>query len=191
MGNYCIGTCCQQTTDKGFVISGKYSWNAGGNGIFVLKTDSMGIELWTYKNTTGIDGQVNSIRQSKDGGYIAAGSYYTINTDNNFWLIKLKRDPTNIHEENYNLIGYYNLYQNYPNPFNPVTTIKYQVPKSGLITLKIYDILGQEVTTLVNENKVIGFFEVNFDASRLPSGVYIYQLRVNDFIASKKMILLK
>ncbi|MDR3666000.1 MAG: T9SS type A sorting domain-containing protein [Ignavibacteriaceae bacterium] len=85
----------------------------------------------------------------------------------------------------------YDLSQNYPNPFNPSTTIRYQIPKQGLVTLKVYDIIGREVTTLVNENKIEGFYTVKFNASKFPSGVYIYQLRVNDYVSSKKMILLK
>jgi hypothetical protein len=83
------------------------------------------------------------------------------------------------------------LYQNYPNPFNPETTIKYQIPTPGLVTLKVYDILGREVSTLVNENKIEGSYDFTFNATRFPSGVYIYQLRVNDYVSSKKMILLK
>jgi hypothetical protein len=85
----------------------------------------------------------------------------------------------------------YSLSQNYPNPFNPTTTIKYQIPISGFVTLKIYDILGNQVATLVNENKDQGFYNVNFDASKLSSGVYIYQIKSNDYISSKKMMLLK
>jgi hypothetical protein len=85
----------------------------------------------------------------------------------------------------------YELMQNYPNPFNPSTMIKYQLPKSGFVNLKVYDILGREVATLINENKIAGFFEVNFDASKLSDGIYIYQLKANDFVSSKKMILLK
>ena len=81
--------------------------------------------------------------------------------------------------------------QNYPNPFNPSTAINYQLPKAGNVTLKIYDMLGREVATLVNENKTEGYYTFNFDASKFASGVYIYQLRVNDYVSSKKMILLK
>jgi uncharacterized protein (TIGR02145 family) len=83
------------------------------------------------------------------------------------------------------------LFQNYPNPFNPSTTIKYQIPSSGFVNLKVYDILGKDVATLVNENKIGGPYEVSFDASKLTNGIYIYQLMVNDFVSSKKMILLK
>jgi hypothetical protein len=85
----------------------------------------------------------------------------------------------------------FQLSQNFPNPFNPSTTINYQLPKTGFVTLKIYDILGKEVATLVNEQKNKGRYSVNYDASRLASGVYIYQLRVNDYLSSKKMLLLK
>jgi tetratricopeptide (TPR) repeat protein len=85
----------------------------------------------------------------------------------------------------------YGLSQNYPNPFNPSTTIRYQIPKSGIVTLKVYDILGKEVATLVNENKIKGSYEINFIASKFASGVYIYQLRANDYVASKKMIMIK
>ncbi len=93
------------------------------------------------------------------------------------------------------------LYQNYPNPFNPVTKIKFTIPQThnshhggvrgSLITIKVYDILGNKVTTLINEIKEPGTYEVEFDASSLSSGVYFYTLHTGEFISSKKMILLK
>jgi len=85
----------------------------------------------------------------------------------------------------------YELNQNYPNPFNPVTTIIYQIPEKGYVTLKVYDVLGNKVATLVNEEKPAGNYEVEWNALSLPSGIYFYQLRANNFIESKKMILLK
>ena len=85
----------------------------------------------------------------------------------------------------------YALSQNYPNPFNPTTTINYQLPQNGYVTLKVYDILGKEVSTLVNEQKNQGRYSVNFDGSKLASGVYVYQIRVNDYISSKKMLMIK
>lgn len=85
----------------------------------------------------------------------------------------------------------YKLGQNYPNPFNPLTTIEYQLPKSGLVQLKVYDLLGSEVAVLVNEVRSEGSYTINFDASNLPSGVYIYSFGVNDFIQNNKMTLLK
>ena len=85
----------------------------------------------------------------------------------------------------------YALEQNYPNPFNPSTTLKYQIPQNGFVTLKVYDILGKEVASLVNEVKTQGRYEATFNASDLASGVYLYRLNVNDYIDVKKMILLK
>jgi photosystem II stability/assembly factor-like uncharacterized protein len=85
----------------------------------------------------------------------------------------------------------YNLSQNYPNPFNPVTTINYQLPTAGIVTLKVYDILGREVATLVNEFKQAGFYKAAFNGSSLASGVYIYELRVNEFRTVKKLTVLK
>jgi hypothetical protein len=89
------------------------------------------------------------------------------------------------------LVKEYDLEQNFPNPFNPATTIRYQIPQNGIVTLKIYDILGSEIATLVNEEKVAGRYEVNLNASSLASGVYVYKIQSGSFISSKKMILLK
>lgn len=83
------------------------------------------------------------------------------------------------------------LYDNYPNPFNPSTTIKYSLKDDGKVSLKIFNSLGEEVRTLVNEIKPAGNYEVEFNASNLPSGVYIYSIQSGDFVSSKKMILLK
>jgi hypothetical protein len=89
------------------------------------------------------------------------------------------------------VITSYDLMQNYPNPFNPTTTITYQLPKNGMVTLKIYDAIGTEVTTLVDEFKSSGRYNVTFNASGLASGVYFCRLQVNDFTSSKKLILMK
>ena len=85
----------------------------------------------------------------------------------------------------------FELSQNYPNPFNPNTSIKYQIAISSPVSLKIYDVLGNEVATLVNEVKPAGSYEVNFDASSLSSGTYFYKLHAGNVVKTKKMILLK
>jgi hypothetical protein len=85
----------------------------------------------------------------------------------------------------------FSLEQNFPNPFNPSTKISWQLPVRGQVSLKVYDILGNEVATLVNEEKSAGIYEVNFNAVNLPSGVYFYRIKAGDFIQTKKMILLK
>jgi photosystem II stability/assembly factor-like uncharacterized protein len=85
----------------------------------------------------------------------------------------------------------YELDQNYPNPFNPATLINYQIPENGFVTLKVFNTVGKEVATLVNERQTNGSYSINFNASNLPSGLYIYQLRINNFVSSKKMLLIK
>ncbi|MBI9070863.1 MAG: Ig-like domain-containing protein [Melioribacteraceae bacterium] len=102
---------------------------------------------------------------------------------------------TDIHNGLNNLPNRFSLEQNYPNPFNPSTVISYQLPESGNVTLKIYNMLGEEIKTLAAGNKTVGKHHINFDASNLPSGVYIYRLRVHSqngfYSESKKMMLVK
>ncbi len=85
----------------------------------------------------------------------------------------------------------FELSQNYPNPFNPSTRIKYQVAINSQVSLKVYDVLGDEVATLVNEEKPAGSYEVEFDASHLSSGVYFYKLQAGSFVETRKIILLR
>jgi hypothetical protein len=83
------------------------------------------------------------------------------------------------------------LYQNYPNPFNPTTKISWQSPVSGWQTLKVYDVLGNEIATLVNEEKPAGNYEFDFNAIELKSNVYFYRIIIGNYIAIRKMILMK
>jgi len=99
--------------------------------------------------------------------------------------------PSSVEEAESILPELFELYQNYPNPFNPETKISYQIPQRDHVTLKVYDILSNEVSTLVNEEKSAGIYEVIYDASNLSSGIYFYQLIAGKFIATKKMLLLK
>ena len=85
----------------------------------------------------------------------------------------------------------FKLEQNFPNPFNPTTTIQYQLPQDAKVTLKVYDILGSEVATLINAEQEAGYYEVNWNASNLASGVYIYRLQTGSFVSVKKMMLLR
>jgi lysophospholipase L1-like esterase len=88
-------------------------------------------------------------------------------------------------------ISDYALFQNYPNPFNPSTEILYNLPHESFVTLKVYDVLGREISTLVNEEKPAGIYRINFNAAGLGSGVYYYKLRAGNFIKTKKMILIR
>jgi hypothetical protein len=83
------------------------------------------------------------------------------------------------------------LYQNYPNPFNPVTKISFDIPANAYVELKVYDILGREITVLVNEQLTAGIYSVDFDGSYLPSGVYFYRLVTGSYFDARKMVLIK
>jgi len=99
--------------------------------------------------------------------------------------------PVSVNEEDvFEVKGFY-LSQNYPNPFNPTTKIRYSVPGSEIVQIKVFDVLGKEIKTLLNEYKQTGTYEIEFDASNLTSGVYFYQLSAGIFVETKKMILLR
>ena len=107
-------------------------------------------------------------------------------------ILKYKfQNPVSVTESILNSPEDFILYQNYPNPFNPSTNIKYSIPADGIVTLKVYDVLGKEVSTLVNEYKQAGTFDVVFDGSNLASGVYYYQLTTGELSATKKLMLTK
>lgn len=108
-----------------------------------------------------------------------------------FTTIKYEQNPSSIDEQVIELPTEYLLSQNYPNPFNPSTVISYQLPVGGNVALKVYDILGNEIATLVDVFKPAGRYEVEYNAASLPSGVYFCQLMTGDFIQTKKMLLLK
>ena len=110
-----------------------------------------------------------------------------------FVRIKVSRDSIITSKKNISneLPNDYKLFQNYPNPFNPVTNIRLDLPKSCFVALKVFDILGREVTTLVNEKLNAGSYETSWDGSGYPSGVYFYRVSTNDFLSVKKMVIIK
>lgn len=135
---------------------------------------------------------VNMGDQSNDGVNDIAVITGSFHPDVNGYILMLygQNIPTDINvtkEEQLN----FNLYQNYPNPFNPKTAIKYDLPKDGLVSLEIFDILGRKVAKIVNEYQSAGSYNHSFNASSFASGVYIYKLQAGDYLSSRKMILLK
>jgi len=133
-----------------------------------------------------LEKSIYSFHQDKNG-FIYAGSYGG--------GLYISRDSvTNVNENQINVTEF-NLYQNYPNPFNPNTKISWQTPVSSFITLKVYDVLGNEVATLVDEYKPAGKYEVEFNPSssikNLASGIYFYRIQAGSFAQTKKMMVLK
>lgn len=111
-------------------------------------------------------------------------------TPNEIYVTSLTHTITGVNDNN-EVVSSFELGQNYPNPFNPVTTIKYSVPSTGNVVLKVYDVLGREVSTLINRVQEAGQHSISFDASALSSGMYIYTITSGNFTASKKMMLMK
>ena len=183
----------QQTFDDGYIITGTI-WRKDGhkNDVLVIKTNSNGDSLWS-KTFGGIDNDYgNYIQQTSDGGYIIVGQtrFYGAG-ESDIWLIKVAPDVTEIDKNQNAILRDYHLKQNYPNPFNPSTSIEFTLPKSEYVTLKVYNILGKEVATLVSNKLNPGNHAYKFDGRNLASGIYYYQLVAGDFREVKKMILLK
>ncbi len=210
-----------KTTDRGdtwtdapidnYTIPTQIQFVSDSIGYFISDTDTFGIHTHIlYKTTDGGNSWLDLTNElptigissmfftDENTGYLA-GDLGILKTTSGGETI------TSVHEfDNASIPANFKLYQNYPNPFNPTTKIKYSIPSSsqsplqggargGLtnVQLKIYDILGREVKTLVNKQQQPGNYEVTFDASTLSSGVYFYELKAGSFVQTKKMILLR
>jgi aldose sugar dehydrogenase len=132
---------------------------------------------------TGVGGSTTILQGPDDYIYIARFTNFT------GMILRMKHNTVGIN--NTGTPVSFILEQNYPNPFNPVTSIKYSVSKQSFVTLQLYDVLGREIETIVNETKQAGSYEVDWNAENYPSGVYLYKLTSGDFSEQKKMVLLK
>ena len=162
----------------------------GGTNVFA-GTDGDGVYLSTNNGTSW-----TAVNSGLTFCYISALAVSGLNllagTDGiGVWKRPLSEMITSVKYTASNLPANFSLEQNYPNPFNPSTTINYYVAKAGLVTIKVYDILGREVATLVNEQKNAGSYNVLFNAATLASGVYFYRMQAGDFVEIKKLSLLK
>jgi len=164
---------------------------------------SYNASLRLYYSDSDIQGinesNLKLVRLTNDGWIYIGG---TVNTNENYVEannvhdvgIFAFADPdsiTNVNSNENGLVNDFKLEQNYPNPFNPSTKIKYSIPQSEFVSLKVFDILGNAVATLANEEKSAGNYEVNFNAATLSSGIYFYKLQAGSFVETKKMILMK
>lgn len=155
-----------------------------------LKYNSEGIQQWVmrYNGPTNGDDEINAMIIDESGNVYVTGRSAGNGVD--YATIKYSSGVTSIKNEKSSL-NQFTLEQNFPNPFNPGTTISWQSPVDSWQTLTVYDLLGREVATLVDEFKPAGKHEISFDGSKLSSGVYLYKLTAGGFTSVKKLILLK
>ena len=171
-------------------VTTKLLYSLRGDGLYSARNDTM---YWSF-----VDGTENLPI------YFSPTGFYDDRNMNNIFIEPDRKElflgtaegiyKTNIItsvNENDKKDFVFSLSQNYPNPFNPTTTINYSIKSAGLITLKIYDMLGTEVASLVNERQEAGDYSVTFNAADLPSGIYVYKLTAGNFVSTKKLILLK
>lgn len=202
----CYGGSLQRTTDGGA------TWSAGGSisNYFaqrIVMLDSVKGWMCAYNSATGgSDGKGYIYRTTNSGdtwvqeweGSIIKSDLFDLKAQGTSALWSVGNHNTILKYElpigiipNSNIVSDYLLQQNYPNPFNPVTKIRFDIPESRFSVLKVFNIIGEEVTTLVNEKLNIGSYEVIFNGSNLPSGVYFYRLTSGDFTQERKMVLVK
>jgi hypothetical protein len=187
-----------KTTDGGI------SWNSQTSGTGTLLNSVYFLD----EDTGWVVGSGGTILKTINGGATwetqSSGAQHSLSSiyfiDNNTgWtvggggtILKTNDAITQNNEKGYVLNQMeYHLAQNYPNPFNPITIIKYQIPTQSFVTLKVYDVLGNEIETLISEEKPVGSYKCEFYANKFPSGVYFYRLQAGSFVETKKMVLLR
>jgi len=168
------------STDTSMAIIDQARWNFNQSGDF--STQGAGTSSG-YASTMDVkwDANGNVYTQSMYGWTVEKWSFNGT----------LPSFTTSVEQVGNTLPDGFTLSQNFPNPFNPSTHIDFTLPASGSVSLKVYDLLGREMMTLVNEQKPAGTYRATFDASNLPSGTYFYVLRAGSFSESKKMLLVK
>ena len=168
-------------SNNGFITGLNYF----GSSAPIYKTTDGG-DTWTSLDNSPTSNSLKSVFfMDANTGYLAGYSGTILKTTNGGGVTSIKTEQKNVLPSNFEL------FQNYPNPFNPSTTIRYSIPKQSNVTIKIYNILGKEIETLVNKDKPAGTYQVQFNASSLTSGVYFYRITTGTFTQVNKMILLK
>ena len=172
-------------------VTGQSQGSTSGYDFLTLKYNELGDLKWLcrYSSSGNVEDVANVVMVRDEFPY----AYVAGRVNNNYGITQISNRSSAL--DNNNKVNgapaAFKLSQNYPNPFNPVTVISYDIPNDAFVELKVYDILGKEVANLVSENQISGTHNVNFDASNLPSGTYVYTIKTGANIESKKMVLIK
>ena len=183
-----VDSALTETYVTALTINGTNIFAGTWNGVFLSTNNG---KSWNDANSTsfvntntGLKPFINTLAIS--GAFLFAG------TDGaGVWRRPLSEMITAVKDNENQIPAQFRLDQNYPNPFNPSTTINYSLPKTGHVTLKVYDVLGKEVATLVNEEESSGNYHIQFNANKLASGVYFYRLSAGNSVTTKKLVLMK
>ena len=143
----------------------------------IVKYWDSDVNNWAVVNNATVNAAQNTIAFSNS----KVANFYILTGDS----------PTSTNNGSNDVVDGYTLEQNYPNPFNPTTTITFNIPENGLVSVYVYNLIGEKVSTLINSNLEAGKYTITFDASKLPSGIYFYKLETSNFISTRKMMLLK
>jgi hypothetical protein len=165
-----------------------FQWNGTSNILVEICYDNTAYTQYSTVNATSAAGMTWGYNTDGSSGCTMSGGSAQANRPNVCFTMTT---PMGVNPVGNTIPTVYSLSQNYPNPFNPVTKINFAIPKQGLVTLKIYDVLGREVRTLVSEVKTPGNYAVDFNGAELSSGVYFYRLQSADFTDIKRMMLIK
>jgi hypothetical protein len=173
-------------------ITGQSTVTGLSTNFVTIKYSSTGTQMWLQEyNGPGNGGdKATSIAVDNSGNVYVAGASEGSGTYFDFATIKYSQS-IGIQTLSNEIPSKFFLSQNYPNPFNPITNIKFDMLKSGYVSIKVFDILGQEMQELVKEFKPAGSYQLTFDGSNLGSGVYFYEMQTSEFVETKKMLLVK
>jgi len=178
----------KQTADNGYLV---YAEVRGG--MWLIRTNETGDTIWS-KVIPGSDyDEQGWMIINSEGDYILTGSMFIEPSNiNDLFLMKMSGEISDIaDQEKIDIVTFLNLSTNYPNPFNPTTTIQFDLPRTSEVTLKVFNILGEEVATLVSDRLSAGSYSYEWNASNIASGVYLCRLETKGYVETKKMILMR